>query len=165
MFPAKLAFRLEQRLREGTYPMSLTLLVFIVVAGIAAVVVAVHMTGGSVRAKLDGEEAARLRFADDFPDLVPASVWLTRDRCAAIIGLNDGRVGIVHALGGKFLTRLVAAGDLIGTPRASNSAVAVRLRDFTWHGGAFAFADTEEARAVEAAFAALRKAALWEKDR
>lgn len=144
--------------------MSLTLLVFIVVAGIAAVVIAVHMTGGSVRAELDGVEAARRRFAEDFPDFAPASVWLTRDRCAAIIGLEDGRVGIVHALGGKFLTRLVTAGDLVGTPRASEDTVSVRLRDFTWRGEAFRFADAEEARAVEAAFAALRKAALWEKN-
>lgn len=143
--------------------MSLTLLVFIVVAGIAAVVIAVHMTGGSVRAELDGEEAARRRFAEDFPDLAPASVWLTRDRCAAIIGLEDGRVGIVRALGGKFLTRLVTAGDLVGAPRASDGTVCVRLRDFTWRGGVFRFADAEEARAVEAAFAALRKVALWEK--
>ena len=41
----------------------------------------------------------------------------------------------------------------------------VRLRDFTWRGGVLAFDDVEEARAVETAFAALRKAALWEKDR
>lgn len=143
--------------------MSLTLLVFIVVVGIAAVVVAVHMTGGSVRARLDGEEAARLRFADDFPEVAPASVWLTSDGSAAIIGLQDGRVGIVHALGGKFLTRLVTADDLIGKPRANGNAVTVRLRDLTWRGGTLVFDDVEQARAVEATFAALRKAALWEK--
>jgi hypothetical protein len=144
--------------------MSLTLLVIIVVAGIAAVVIAVHMTGGSARATLDGEEAARLRFADDFPEVAPASVWLTRDGSSAIIGLQDGRVGIVHALGGKFLTRLVTADDLVGTPRASEGAVTLRLRDLTWHGGTLIFDDMEQARAVEATFAALRKAALWEKN-
>lgn len=145
--------------------MSLTLLVIIVVAGIAAVVIAVHLTGGSARAQLDGQEAARKRFAEDFPDLVPASVWLTKDRCAAILSLNGGRIGIIHALGGKFLTRLVTADDLVGTPRANDAIVRVRLRDFTWRGGVLAFDDVEEARAVETAFAALRKAALWEKDR
>ncbi len=143
--------------------MSLGLLVIMVVAGIGAIVAAVHMTGGSVRAELSGDEAARRRFAEDFPDLVAASVWLTKDRRAAILGLEDGQVGIVHALGGKFLTRLVIAGDLVGTSRASNDTVSVCLRDFTWRGGVFRFAGAEEARAVAAAFAGLRKVPLWEK--
>lgn len=143
--------------------MNLTVLVIVVVAGIAAVVVAVHLTGGSRRASLNGEEAALRRFAQDFPDLAVRSVRLTRERDAAFLELEDGRVGIVKALGGKFLTRLVSARDLAGTPRASSAAVSIHFNDFTWPGGIFAFADGDEAKAVETMFAALRKSSLWEK--
>lgn len=143
--------------------MSLMLLVIVVVAGIAAVVAAVHLTGGSRRATLADEAAARRRFGEDFPDLGVRAVHLTRERNAAILVLEDGRIGIVQAVGGKFLTRKIAGADLAGAPRASSSAVSVRLRDFTWPGGVFAFAGQEEAKAVEALFAALHAAGAREK--
>ncbi|TYR31017.1 hypothetical protein FY036_16410 [Mesorhizobium microcysteis] len=143
--------------------MSLALLVIIVVVGIAAVVAAVHLTGGSAPARLSGEEAARTRFAVDYPEMMVGRVWLTREGDAAFLELENGHVGIVHAIGGKFLTRLVAASDLTSAPRASDSELLVRFRDFTWPGGIFGFADGQEAKAVETMFSALRKAALWEK--
>ena len=142
--------------------MSLPLLVAIVVVGIAAVVIAVHMTGGSRVARLDDEAAARERFGDDHPDLEVRRVFLTADGRAAILDLADGRAGIVHALGGKFLTRLVGAADVAGAPRASGGRLALRLRDFTWPGGVFVFAQDQDAAAIEAMFARQRSSGLWE---
>lgn len=142
--------------------MSLTLLVVIVVAGIAGVVAAVHLTGGSALARLADEAAALERFARDFPDLRVRSVHRTQGGDAAFLALDDGRVGVVAAVGGKFLTRVVAGSDLAGAPRASRATVAMRLRDFTWPGGIFSFADAEQAEAVTAMFAALRGSGLRE---
>ncbi|RIK86898.1 MAG: hypothetical protein DCC69_06290 [Hyphomicrobiales bacterium] len=135
--------------------MSLTLLVVMVVVGVAGVVVAVHLTGGSVRARLADADAARSRFAVDFPDLDIARVHLTADGDAAFLALGDGRVGIVKAVGDRFLTRAVAGADLSGAPRATDSTLVLRLRDFTWPGGVFTFAGPDEARAVERLLAAL----------
>lgn len=128
--------------------MSLTLLVVMVVAGIAAIVVAVHLTGGTRTATLDGAEAARRRFAEDFADLGVRDVWLTEDRTVAFLALDDGRAGVVSALGDRFLTRIIGRGDLAGRPQRDGRAVCLRIDDFTWHGGSFIFASEEEAEAL-----------------
>lgn len=142
--------------------MSLMLLVVVVPVGIAAIVAAVHASGGSVAARIADERAARERFADDFPDLRVRAVRLAGDGAAAFLQLEDGRVGVVKAFGGKFLTRTIAAADLAGAPRASGLSVSLKLRDHTWRGGSFRFADDDEARAVEAMFSALRRVNRWE---
>lgn len=142
--------------------MSLALLVVIVVAGIVAVVAAVHLTGGSRKAQLAGEDMARARFAEDFPDAVVRSVHFTEDRHAAFLDLAGG-VGIVQAFGGKFLTRLVTAADLASPPRATGSSITVRFRDFTWSGGLFEFGSGETAAEVERMFTAVRQSGIWEK--
>ena len=134
--------------------MSLGLLAVMVVIGVSGVVLLVHLTGGSRRARLEGELAARTRFGVDHPDLAIVAAYLTQDGDAAFLALEDGRVGIVAAAGDRFLTRLVGAPDLAGTPRVTGATLMLRLRDFTWPGGAFTFAGEGEARAVAALFAA-----------
>ena len=142
--------------------MSLTLLVAIVVVGIAAVVIAVHMTGGSRTATLADAAAARRRFAEDFPDIRARKVHLTSARNAAFLELDAGKVGMVQSFGGKYLTRLVAAGDLASTPKAEGNATLVRLRDFTWKGGAFEFETEAQAEAVAQLFRSARRTDRWE---
>ncbi|MCO5158223.1 MAG: hypothetical protein M9945_15985 [Aquamicrobium sp.] len=134
--------------------MSLGLLVAMVVIGVSGVVLLVHLTGGSRRARLADEAAARARFGVDYPDPAIVAVHLTQDGDAAFLALDDGRVGIVAAVGDRFLTRLVGAADLAGAPRVAGATLMLRLRDFTWPGGAFTFAAEGEARAVAALFAA-----------
>ena len=140
--------------------MSLALLVAMVVAGVSGVVLLVHLTGGGKPARLADEAAALARFALDFPDFDVRSVHLTREGDAAFLALGDGpmgaRVGIVQAVGGKFLTRVIAGRDLAGAPRAANATLMLRLGDFTWPGGMFTFAGPDEARAVEGLLLALR---------
>ncbi|HRP78458.1 MAG TPA: hypothetical protein PL183_05060 [Aquamicrobium sp.] len=136
--------------------MSLTLLVAMVVAGVSGVVLVVHLTGGSRRARLEDEAAARARFGLDFPDLAVEAVHLTAAADAAFLALGDGRVGIVQAIGDRFLTRVVAARDLAGAPQVTGATLRLRLKDFTWKGGAFTFADEEAADAVGRLLAALR---------
>ena len=142
--------------------MSLTLLVVIVVVGIAAVVLAVHMTGGSSRAVLQDADAAVRRFQEDFPDARIDHVLLTADGSAAFLRIVPGRIGVVQAVGGRFLTRMVSTADLASRPRATGSEITVRFRDFTWPGGCFTFSGEESAKAVEELFLTQRKAGRWE---
>ena len=142
--------------------MNLVLLAAVVAAGISLVVAVVHMTGGTCRATLADTKAASERFAIDYPDLRPSAFYLTQDGSCAFLELPNSRVGIVYAVGDKFLTRLIARSDLAGAPRASADTVSLRLRDFTWKGGDFVFADVLTAYAVEDLFTALPRR-IWEK--
>ena len=130
--------------------MSLPVLVVLVVFGIALSVAAVHFTGGTTTATLAGAEQALARFAEDFPDERPKTVWLTADRHSAFLDLDPRRCAIVHSIGDCFLTRIVTPHDILALAREGN-VVSLRLNDFTWKGGKFAFADEASARAAAAA--------------
>ncbi|MEX0953736.1 MAG: hypothetical protein WDZ83_00825 [Rhizobiaceae bacterium] len=119
-----------------------------VVVGIGAIVIAVHLTGGTRTATLDDAEAAKRRFGADFADIAVRDVWLTADRHAAILALEDGRAGIVWALGDRFLTRIVGNGDATAKADADGPAVSLGFDDFTWRGGPFTFASAREAQAA-----------------
>lgn len=128
--------------------MSLPVLVAIVAVGIALVVVAVHFTGGTRRAVLNLESDARRRFADDFPDEQVVAVRLTAARGSAFLKLRDRRTGIVQAVGGRFLTRIVTPAEVVNISRPDPATISLRLRDFTWPGGDFRFSTEAEALAV-----------------
>jgi hypothetical protein len=128
--------------------MSLTFLVAIVAVGITAVVVAVHLSGGTRIATLENAEMAKQRFADDFADLAIRDVWLTEDREAAFLALEDGRAGVVSALGGNFLARVLRGDEFASPPARDGRTVILLLSDYTWRGGLFIFASEDEAQAV-----------------
>ncbi len=130
--------------------MSLPVLVAIVVVGIAAVIAAVHLSGGSAKARLSGADQALERFAAAFPDITARAVFLTEGGEAAFLLLDNDAVGIVHGIGDKFLTRIVVNADVEGLRALDDRTVSLRLRDFTWRGGDFRFADTEAVGAVMA---------------
>jgi len=132
--------------------MSLPVLVGLVVVGIALSVLAVHFTGGSRIATLAGAAQALSRFADDFPDEKVAAVRLTADSRTAFLDLGEGRSGIVHSVGDCFLTRIVTPHDImvLDVDEAAGT-ISLRLADFTWKGGCFAFADKADAGVVAAA--------------
>lgn len=131
--------------------MSLPVLVALVVVGIALSVLAVHFTGGSRIATLAGADQALSRLADDFPDEKVATVRLTADARTAFLDLGQGRCGIVHSVGDCFLTRIVTPHDIRALNLDEAGALSLKLADFTWRGGRFAFADSADARAVAAA--------------
>lgn len=128
--------------------MSLPILVAMVVIGIAAAVLAVHLTGGSAKARLAGPDQAQNRFAEDFPDEAVLAVRLTSDAETAFLELGDERLGIVQVFGDKFLTRIVTPEDIARIDAPQQAVVSIRLRDFTWGGGEFRFADEDAASAV-----------------
>ncbi|MGX5846880.1 hypothetical protein ACWGTO_07350 [Mesorhizobium sp. PL10] len=127
--------------------MSLPVLVALVTVGIALSVLAVHFTGGSKIATLAGADQALSRFADDFPDEKVAAVRLTADGRTAFLDLGQGRCGIVHSVGDCFLTRIVTPHDILALDLEAG-AISLRLADFTWKGGRFAFADKADASAA-----------------
>lgn len=133
--------------------MSLSVLVALVVVGIALSVLAVHFTGGSKIATLAGADQALSRFADDFPDEKVTAVRLTADSRTAFLDVGQGRIGIVHSVGDCFLTRIVTPHDIQALNVDEAGAIALKLTDFTWKGGRFAFADKADARAVAAVLA------------
>ena len=138
--------------------MSLSVLVALVVIGIALSVAAVHFTGGTTTATLAGADQALQRFAEDFPDERAAAVRLTADRRTAFLELDCGRTGIVHSIGDCFLTRIVTAPDILTLDVDDAGTISLRLADFTWKGGRFAFADSADAKAVAAALRTLDRA-------
>ncbi|TIV66005.1 MAG: hypothetical protein E5V86_10005 [Mesorhizobium sp.] len=75
---------------------------------------------------------------------------LTADNHAAFLDLGPQRCGIVQSIGDCFLTRIVTPNDILALAGEGN-AVSLRLKDFTWKGGRFAFANEADARAVAAA--------------
>ena len=148
----KVLDRRERRIgvsaREEDLAMSLPVLVVLVVVGIAAIVLAVHMTGGTRNATLADEAAARARFALDHPREQPAAVRMTRTGDAAFLELDRSRTGIVQSFGGHFLTRIVTAADVRRIDRPSAAELAIASRDFTWRGGRFAFASADDAERI-----------------
>jgi hypothetical protein len=128
--------------------MSLPILVAMVVIGITAAVLAVHLTGGSAKARLAGADQARNRFAEDFPDEEVLAVRLTSDAETAFLQLRDERMGIVQVFGDKFLTRIVTPKDIARISSSGQAVVSIGLHDFTWGGGEFRFADEDAANAV-----------------
>ena len=131
--------------------MSLPVLVALVTVGIALSVLAVHFTGGSKIATLANAAQALSRFADDFPDEKVTTVRLTADGRTAFLDLGQERCGIVHSVGDCFLTRIVTPHDIRTLDLDEAGAISLKLADFTWKGGRFAFADKADARAVAAA--------------
>lgn len=130
--------------------MSLPLLVAMVVVGISAIVLAIHLTGGTRRAFLGSAEEAARRFAEDFPEEPVAAVRLAASGDAAFLELTRGRLGLVQSFGDRFLTRVVAPADIIACRRVGNDTLSLRLADFTLSGGIYTFADPRDADAVAA---------------
>ena len=130
--------------------MDLTVLVILVAGGIAAIVAAVHLTGGSETARLADAEAAVARFRLDHPEAEIGRVHLANAGQAAFLELADGGTGIVQAFGAHFLTRIVSDADVRSLERPLDSRLVLRLNDLTWPGGTFDFTDADSAEAVAA---------------
>ncbi|MEI5680563.1 MULTISPECIES: hypothetical protein [unclassified Mesorhizobium] len=128
--------------------MSLPVLVAIVVVGIALCVLAVHLTGGSKGSSITASDDAKQRFGEDFPEETIWTVRLTADGKTAFLELDGDRTGIVQSFGDKFLTRIITQSDVVSLTSPDPECLSIRLKDFTWAGGEFAFANAADASAV-----------------
>ncbi|NGN44416.1 hypothetical protein G6N74_25415 [Mesorhizobium sp. CGMCC 1.15528] len=128
--------------------MSLPVLVAIVVVGIALCVLAVHLTGGSKGSSITAADDAKRRFGEDFPEEAVWTVRLTADGKTAFLELDGDRTGIVQTFGDKFLTRIITQSDVVSLTSPDPECLSIRLKDFTWAGGDFTFANAADASAV-----------------
>lgn len=128
--------------------MSLPILVALVVVGITAAVLAVHLTGGSKRSVIDDADHAAKLFLADFPNEQPGRALLTTERQSAFMDLAGERIGIVQAFGDGYFTRIVTAGDVASVHVQDPAVMTVRFRDFTWTGGHFRFGERAVAEAL-----------------
>lgn len=133
--------------------MSLPVLAALVVIGVGMIVAAIHFTGGSRGASIEEPEDARERFAIDFPNLAIVRTHVTLDRRSAFLEIADGRIGLVHAVGAKFLTRLYGPVDVASLRRSGQTAILIRFSDFTFPGARFEFESSANADRVAQIFA------------
>lgn len=134
--------------------MPLPVLIAVVSVGIGLVVLVVHLTGGSRIAEIANENAALERFRIDFPEVEVTRCIISRDRRDAVLCLTDGHVGLVHAVGSKFLTRFVNRGEMAASASAAEEGVVdLNTGDITWPRAHMHFADNETAQTVADMFA------------
>lgn len=134
--------------------MPLPVLIAVVSVGIGLVVLVVHLTGGSRIAEIANEDAALERFRIDFPEAEVTRCIISRDRRDAVLELADGHVGLVHAVGSKFLTRFVNRGEMAASASAVEEGIVdLNTGDITWPRAHMHFADNETAQTVADMFA------------
>ncbi len=126
------------------------MLAALVVVGVGLIVAAIHFTGGSRGASIASAEQALARFAADYPKERAVDVVVTVDARSALLEMADGRTGLVHAVGAKFLTRILGPDDVVSVTNGKDAVLSVRFRDFTFPRARFAFATPAEAARVEA---------------
>lgn len=134
--------------------MSLPILLIMVVAGVSMVGFAVHLSGGSRDVALASADAAKARFAEDFPDDRVEQVFMAAKGEGAILRLSDGAVGIVHNFGDRFVTRRLAAGSAIDVRDDGPQGFALLLHEHAWPQVRFRFDDEGAMRQALAAFGA-----------
>ena len=116
--------------------------------GVTLIVFLVHLSGGSRKAVLASDDAAAKRYLDDFPASRIRSVVRTKSAGDGFLILQDGTVGLVHAVGDAFLTRHLTSGA-VKSATSSGPRLTVRFADFTFPSATFEFADA----ALAASFA------------
>jgi hypothetical protein len=79
--------------------------------GIALILMAVWLTGGARRARLDRALVLR-RLDEDLPDFAVAEMSIDADSAAAIAAADDGSLALIFAAGGKAVVRPLAAHDI-----------------------------------------------------
>ncbi|MGB0497727.1 MAG: hypothetical protein ACPGID_05265 [Rubricella sp.] len=109
--------------------MSLTVLAILVAAGIAGIVLLVHLTGGSRKAAFIDEADARREWASAYPEFEPADIDLAAGRGAALIGLPEAGLGLLWAFGSDATARVMRPG-LIRSCVETGTGLKLTLNDF-----------------------------------
>lgn len=106
--------------------MPLSILLPMVVLGIACIAVLLHLLGLSRRAVLADEAAARAAWLREFPTDTPLHVTLCQDRCAALIETGRGR-GVVLPMGADTTARYLTG----ARARVGATGLRLDLPDYT----------------------------------
>lgn len=126
---------------ERTTLLGLSTLIFMIVAGVTIAILATHLAGGSNRPQLEGDAQTASIFHRDFPETAIGPIIYPKDRRTAFFLLQEGRVGVVHGIGNRFLTRQISPSDIVSAEAVGATDLKLRFRDFTWPAAEFSFAD------------------------
>jgi hypothetical protein len=97
---------------------------------------------------ISGADQARARFLVDYPGEQPGEIVVSNDGKAAFIALAGGRTGLVHAMGDRFLTRILEPRVVRSVERGSDGVLTLRLDDFTLPAEHARFFDAADAAKV-----------------
>lgn len=124
--------------------MPLEILALLVVVGVGGVVLAIHLSGGTVTASIPSGAAAAIRFAEDFPEASVTDTVITANAHSAVLALANGDAGVVHAIGDRFLTRYLGSPDVFTVESTGSAALLLRLGEISWSGTEFVFSSQAE---------------------
>lgn len=106
--------------------MPLSILLPMVVLGIAGIAVLLHLLGLSQPATFDNEAAARRAWLREFPEDTPTRVILSHDRHAALVETPQG-AGIVWPMGADSTARYLDGAQVTQT----DTGLRITLPDYT----------------------------------
>ena len=111
--------------------MPLTILVPMILLGLAMVAIAMRLLGLSKSASISAISDAIRLLQTDYPQAVVEEAILASDGRAAILKLEDGTTGLVEAMGDRFVTRILSVDDVQAVQRVDDCSLMLRLADFT----------------------------------
>ncbi|MFC7066465.1 hypothetical protein [Brucella rhizosphaerae] len=129
--------------------MDLRLLLLMVIAGIGFGVLAIHFLGGGTkRSILADDQMVKARFHLDYPEIEIGEICYTDDHSAAFFPLKGLGTGLVHSVGDRFLTRCMAASDIVAVEEKGNAELVLHMKDFTWPKARLVFSDAADRKKV-----------------
>jgi len=126
--------------------MPLELFALITPLGIALIVLVIRYSGLSKTARIkDGQNALEIFCRDFAGENASRVTTISSDQSAAFIEIDQSRqLGLVEAIGDRFITRLLGVGDIAGFQQAGENSLSIRFRDFTHPKGHYQFNSQNE---------------------
>ncbi len=106
--------------------MPLTILLPLVIFGIAGIAVLLHLLGLSRTVRIETEARARTAWLREFPEDAPRRITLCQNRGAAMIQLADG-AGVVWPVGADTTARHLTGAQITPT----KDGICITLPDYT----------------------------------
>ena len=114
-------------------------------AGCGLIAAYAHWLGRSVRRRLtDTEEAGHL-FETACPEHEVHEVLVSGDGHAALVTLKEGGIGLIYAMGSKWMARNLPAGSAKSLKRLDENRLRLTLGDYTMPRLTFTLANEAEA--------------------
>ncbi len=95
--------------------MPLSVLIPVVVIGIAGIAVILHLLGLTAPRRIADEAEALAAWAREFPEAPAIDARISADQRAALIELCNGETGLVWCIGADTVARPLAGADVIET--------------------------------------------------
>ncbi len=111
--------------------MDLPLLVGLIIVGVGAVALVLHLTGAGKELVLQHPDDVIAALVADHPHALDGHVLLSEDgRCGFVI-MDESRTGIVRVMGRHLVTRIVSREEISKVDR-TGATVHIAFRDFGW---------------------------------